>query len=72
MVTCSRSGRAMDYGAGKFGGVPEVMARDKSGNDWKFLTDAPVAIAAWFRFVASKGATIPSGPYTVCGLQVYP
>jgi hypothetical protein len=59
------------YGIGKFGGV-EVIVRDKSGQQWKFLGDAPAAVGAWLRFLSGHGATLPSGPHQVCGLQLYP
>ena len=59
------------YSVGKFSGV-EVLVQEKTGNTWKFLGDAPVAIAAWFRFLSSKGAILPIGPFRVCGLQVHP
>ena len=57
------------YGVGKFGGV-EVLVREHGGTMYKFLGDAPIAIAAWFKFLATQGAGLPPGPYTVCGLQV--
>ncbi len=60
------------FGTGKFGGAPEVIILDKSGGQWKFLADAPVAIAAWFLYLWANGATLPSGPFTVCNLQVHP
>lgn len=59
------------YGVGKSGSV-EVIVCDKSGKQWKFLGDAPVAVAAWFRFLSGHGALLPSGPHHVCGLQVHP
>jgi hypothetical protein len=59
-----------DYGAGKYGGALEVIVRDKSGRQWKFLADAPVAVAAWLRFLRANGAILPTGPYNVCGLQL--
>lgn len=58
-------------GVGKLGGV-EVIVRDKTGQHWKFLGDAPVAVAAWMRFLSGHGATLPSGPYRVYGLQLHP
>jgi hypothetical protein len=57
------------YGVGKPGGV-EVLVRDKSGTSWKFLGDAPTAIAAWFRFLGVQGAVVPAGPYHFGGLVV--
>lgn len=59
------------FGVGKFSGV-EVLVREKSATSWKFLGDAPTAIAAWFHFLNSNGAALPSGPFSVCGLHVYP
>jgi hypothetical protein len=59
------------YGVGKFSGV-EVLIQEKTEKTWKFLGDAPVAVAAWFRFLGSKGAIVPNGPFHVCGLQVHP
>ena len=59
------------YGVGKYGGV-EVIVRDKTGMQWKFLGDAPVAAAGWLRFLSRHGAILPSGPYHVCGLQLHP
>ena len=57
-------------GVGKFGGV-EVIVRDKTGEKWKFLGDAPVAIAAWLQFLNEHGAALPNGPYHVFGLQLH-
>jgi hypothetical protein len=48
------------------------LVREKSGQLWKFLGDAPVATAAWFGFLTAHGAALPAGPYRVCGVQVYP
>lgn len=59
------------YGVGKYGGY-EVVIKDKTGKSWKFLGDAPAAIAGWFCFLEHKGAILPSGKYHVCGLQVHP
>jgi hypothetical protein len=59
------------YGVGKFSGV-EVLVHDKSGKSWKFLGDVPTVLGAWFRFLRDSGATIPDGPYHVCGMQVHP
>jgi hypothetical protein len=59
------------YGVGQYGGVPEVMVRDKNGGKWKFLGDAPTAVAAWMQFLSGHGVTFPAGPYTVCGLKVH-
>lgn len=59
------------WGVGKFGGV-EVLVKERGGTSWKFLGDAPVAISAWFRFLAAKGATLPPGPYSLWGLQLHP
>jgi hypothetical protein len=63
---------AGDFGAGKLGGIPEIVARGKAGEEWKFIADAPVVIAAWFRFLAAKGGVSPSGLYTVCNMQIHP
>jgi hypothetical protein len=59
------------YGVGKFNGV-EVIIRESSGVSWKFLGDAPVALAAWFRFLRGQGAALPNGPYQMCNLQIHP
>ena len=59
------------YGVGKFDGY-EVVVRDKAGESWKFLGDAPAAISGWFRFLQSHGAMLPSDPIKVCGLDVHP
>lgn len=59
------------WGVGKFGGV-EVLVRERGGDCWKFLGDAPVAISAWFKFLAAHGAVLPAGPHMACGLQVHP
>lgn len=48
------------YGIGKFGGV-EVIVCDKSGQQWKLLGDAPVAVSGWLRFLKRHGANLPSG-----------
>jgi hypothetical protein len=50
------------FSVGKFSGV-EVLVREKSGLSWKFLGDAPTAIAAWFCFLGAQGAVLPAGPY---------
>ncbi|MGB8899956.1 MAG: hypothetical protein WCC90_12325 [Methylocella sp.] len=57
------------FGVGKYSGV-EVIVRDKAGQSWKFLGDAPTAVVGWFRFLAAQGAVVPCGPYYVCGLRV--
>jgi hypothetical protein len=59
------------FGVGKFGGV-EVIVTERSGEQWKFLGDAPVAIVAWFRFLRERGALLPDGPFQALGLQVHP
>jgi hypothetical protein len=59
------------YGVGKYSGI-EVIVHDKKGKSWKFLGDAPVALAAWFRFLSGEGAVFPSGPYQMCNLQLHP
>jgi hypothetical protein len=59
------------WGVGKMGGV-EVLVRETSGTSFKFLGDAPVVIAAWFRFLRQHGAVLPAGPYVAFGLQLYP
>ena len=59
------------YGVGKFDGY-EVVVRDKAGEPWKFLGDAPAAISGWFRFLQSQGAMLPSSPIKVCGIDVHP
>ena len=60
------------WGVGKFGGV-EVLVRETAGDTYKFLGDAPVVIAAWFMFLAQKGATnLPPGPVTIFNLQLHP
>jgi hypothetical protein len=57
------------YSIGKLGGV-EVLVHDKGGTSWKFLGDAPTAIAAWFRFFCAQGAVVPGGAYHFGGLVV--
>jgi hypothetical protein len=59
------------FGVGKFSGV-EVIVREKPGASWKFLGNAPVAVAAWFRFLSREGAVLPSGPHQMCNLQIHP
>jgi hypothetical protein len=59
------------YGVGKFGGV-EVLVKERGGATWKFLGDAPVAISAWFKFLAASGAVLPPGPHMAWGLQLHP
>lgn len=59
------------WGVGKMGGV-EVLVRETSGTMFKFLGDAPVAIAAWLRFIDQHGAALPAGPYEYFGRQLYP
>jgi hypothetical protein len=67
------SGWGMDgYGVGKYGGVPEVLVHETGGDRFKFLGDVPTAIAAWFKFLAANGATLPTGPIQVGNLQVHP
>lgn len=53
-------------------GRPEVLVSETGGTKYKFLGDAPVAIAAWFKFLHHHGATLPPGPFTSCSIQVYP
>jgi len=61
------------WGVGKFSGVEVlVQERDPMQTRYKFLGDAPTAIAAWFKFLAAQGATIPAGTFNVFGLQVHP
>jgi hypothetical protein len=59
------------YGVGKFSGI-EVVVKDKSGQQWKFLGDAPVAIGAWVKFLSAHRATLPPGHVDVCGLRLTP
>jgi hypothetical protein len=59
------------YGVGKFSGV-EVIVHDNTGKSWKFEGDAPVAVAAWFRFLAVQGATLPIDRYEVLNVRVHP
>lgn len=66
------SGWGMDgWGVGKYGGVPEVLVHETAGNRFKFLGDVPTAMAAWFKFLAANGATLPAGPIRVGNLQVH-
>jgi len=58
------------WGVGKFGGI-EVLVHETNGDKFKFLGDAPVAVAAWFSFLRTNGATLPAGPHSCCGLQVH-
>jgi hypothetical protein len=58
------------WGVGKDG--VEVLVRERGGEIWKFLGDAPVAISAWFNFLVAHGAVLPAGPHMACGLLVYP
>lgn len=67
------SGWGMDgWGVGKYGGIPEVLVHESGGDRFKFLGDVPTAIAAWFKFLAANGATLPAGPIQVGNLQVHP
>ncbi len=59
------------FGVGKYSGV-EVFVTDKNGKSWKFLADAPVAIAAWFRFLGTQNASLPTDPFRLFGLQLHP
>lgn len=59
------------WGVGKFGGV-EVLITDKSGKTWKFLGDAVVSIAAWFRFLNAAGISLPTDPVHSLNVQVHP
>jgi hypothetical protein len=66
------SGWGMDgWGVGKYGGIPEVLVHETAGDRFKFLGDVPTAIAAWFKFLAANGATLPAGPIHVGNLQVH-
>jgi hypothetical protein len=58
------------FGVGKQGGV-EVLVRDKTATSWKFLGDAPVSIAAWFKYLTAQGASIPAGSYYFGGVLVH-
>ena len=60
------------WGVGKWGGAAEVLVQQKDGSKKKFMGDAVVAIAAWFKFLHQHGATLPSGPITILGQQVHP
>lgn len=59
------------WGVGKFGGV-EILITDKSGKTWKFLGDAVVSIAAWFRFLNASGITLPADPIHSLNVKVHP
>jgi len=58
------------WGVGKPSGV-EVLVRETGGTAYKFLGDAPVAIAAWFKFLQQHGAVLPPGPFKACNLHVH-
>jgi hypothetical protein len=58
------------WGVGKKA-VPEVLVRETGGTSYKFLGDAPVAIAAWFKYLDANGATLPAGPFAFYGLQLH-
>ena len=47
------------------------MVREKDGKKFKFLGDAPVAVAAWFKYLSVKGAALAGGSYYCSGLQVH-
>ncbi|MBM3765003.1 MAG: hypothetical protein FJW32_06395 [Acidobacteria bacterium] len=57
------------WGAGKWSGV-EVIVKDKKGVEWKFLADVPCVIHGWLKFLKDQGASIPAGPYEVCGRRI--
>ncbi len=59
------------WGVGKPGGV-EVLVQEHNGVSYKFLGDVPTAIGAWFKLLAAQGATLPTGPFRVCGMQIHP
>jgi hypothetical protein len=59
------------WGVGKFGSI-EVIVREKSGQKWKFLGDAPLAMIGWFRFLGQHGVPVPSGPYRAFNPQIHP
>jgi hypothetical protein len=59
------------WGVGKYGGLPEVLVSETAGGLFKFLGDVPVAIAAWFHFLAAQGAALPPGPVHCCNLEVH-
>ena len=59
------------WNVGKFSGV-EVFVHETGGDEFKFLGDVPVALAAWFKFLAANGASLPTGTYTFCGQQLHP
>lgn len=66
------SGWGIDgWGVGKYGGPPEVLVNETAGATFKFLGEVPVAIGAWFKFLATNGATLPAGPVTSCNLRVH-
>ena len=50
------------YGVGKLGGI-EVILKDASGQQWKFLGDALVAIYAWLKFLHAWGGGVRVGNY---------
>jgi hypothetical protein len=72
IVSVEQDFGAGDFGAGKWNGAPEVVIRDTAGQKWKFMAEAPIVIAAWFRFLSDHGAALPCLPYTVCNVLVYP
>jgi hypothetical protein len=45
------------FGVGKYSGV-EVIVRDKAGQSWKFLGDAPTAVVGWFPFRSRRGLAV--------------
>ena len=60
------------WGVGKWGGTDEVLIQQKDGTKRKFMGDAVVAIAAWFKFLGQHDAVLPPGPITIFSQQVHP
>ena len=60
------------WGVGKWGGGDEVLVQQKDGTKYKFMGDAVVAIAAWFKFLGQHGATLSLDPVNILGQQVHP
>jgi len=59
------------FSAGKFGS-PEVLVREKTGKQLKFLADVPLAIHGWLRFLKLAGVVLPESEYVICGLRLRP
>jgi len=59
------------FGIGKYSGV-EVILTLTNGTQRKMLGDLPYAVRGWLSFLRANGAPLPTGPFKVCNVTVWP